>query len=73
MSAADRHIARRIRGKRRALGLSQEALAKAIGVDPGLLDAYERARLPVPPAHLIRLGEVLGVPLSYFLPDDATP
>ena len=56
MSAADRHIAKRIRRKWRALGLSQEALATALGVDPGLLDAYERARLVVPPAHLIRLA-----------------
>lgn len=64
----DRHVGRRIRGKRRALGLSEESLAKALGVAILQLDAYERATERVPSAHLIRLSELLGVSLSYFFP-----
>ncbi|HET6196346.1 MAG TPA: helix-turn-helix transcriptional regulator [Acetobacteraceae bacterium] len=63
-------MGRRIRGKRRALGLSEATLAAALGVDPGIIEAYERATVQVPAEHLKRLGEVLGVPLSYFLPEE---
>ena len=68
MTSVEQHVARRLRGKRRALGLSVEALAKALGVDPCLIEAYERATTPVPHEHLTQLCAVLQVPLSYFLP-----
>ena len=68
MTPVDQHVARRIRGKRRALGLSADSLAKALGVEPGRIAAYERAEEPVPSAHLARLSEILGVPLDYFFP-----
>ena len=64
----DQHVGRRIRGKRRALGLSEENLATALGVETDRIAAYERALARVPSDHLIRLSEVLGVPLSYFFP-----
>ncbi len=64
----DRHVGRRIRGKRRALGLSEENLATALGVGTDRIAAYERASARVPSDHLIRLSEVLDVPLSYFFP-----
>ena len=68
MTPVDQHVGRRIRGKRRALGLSEATLAKAIGIDPCQIEAYERAMERVPTEHLVRLGEIMGVPLSYFLP-----
>jgi transcriptional regulator with XRE-family HTH domain len=67
----DQHIGRRIRGKRRALGLSEERLAASLGVGAGRISDYEHATERVPSDHLVRLSEVLGVPISYFLP--ATP
>jgi transcriptional regulator with XRE-family HTH domain len=67
----DQHVGRRIRGKRRALGLSEESLATALGVEANQIAAYERAIERVPSDQLIRLSQVLGVPLSYFFP--ATP
>ena len=33
VTPVDRHVGRRIRGKRRALGLTEDDLAKALGVD----------------------------------------
>jgi transcriptional regulator with XRE-family HTH domain len=69
----DLHIARRIRGKRRALGLSEENLAAALGVEAGRIADYERANERVSSDHLVRLSEILGVPLSYFFPTTPCP
>lgn len=62
-----RRIARRIRGKRRALGLTQDQVADALGVPPATIEAYERATLSVPPEHLVKLAELFEVSPSYFL------
>lgn len=64
----DQHVGRRIRGKRRALGLSEESLAIELGVAAVRIAAYERAEERVPSDHLIRLGAILDVPVSYFFP-----
>jgi ribosome-binding protein aMBF1 (putative translation factor) len=58
LTPADSHIGRRIRGKRRALALTVDDLAKALGVDPSVIEAYEHASVSVPSEHLHR----------YFLP-----
>ena len=71
VTPVDRHVGRRIRGKRRALALTEEALAKALGVDVDRIRAYERGTERVPSEHLVRLSEIMEVPLSYFFP--ATP
>ena len=68
MTPVDQHVGRRIRGKRRALALTQDDLAKALGVDSHRIEAYERGTEPVPRVHLIRLCDVLGVPIDYFFP-----
>ncbi len=68
MTPVDRHIGRRIRGKRRALGLTADDLAGWLGEGPDVIEAYERATVRIPPEHLIKLAESLGVPLSYFIP-----
>ena len=73
MTPVDRHVGRRIRGKRRALGLSEDHLAAALGVDADAIRAYERAAERVPPEHLVRLGEFMDVALSYFFPDTPCP
>ncbi|HEY7576310.1 MAG TPA: helix-turn-helix transcriptional regulator [Acetobacteraceae bacterium] len=72
-TSADLHIGRRIRGKRRALGLSEESLAAALGVETGRITGYERATERVSSDHLVRLSEILEVPLSYFLPAAPCP
>jgi transcriptional regulator with XRE-family HTH domain len=72
LTPVDRHVARRIKGKRMALGLGASDLANALGVDASQIEAYERAHARVPPEHLERLSEFLGVPLGYFLPAAAS-
>jgi transcriptional regulator with XRE-family HTH domain len=69
----DQHVGRRIRGKRRALGLSEENLATELGVKTVQIAAYERAMERVPSDHLIRISEILDVPLSYFFPSIPIP
>jgi transcriptional regulator with XRE-family HTH domain len=69
----DRHVARRIRGKRLALGLSEGYTARALGIGEEVLESYEKGRAQVAPEHLIRLGELLDVPISYFLPEGSCP
>jgi transcriptional regulator with XRE-family HTH domain len=71
MTPVDHHVGRRIRGKRRALGLSLDDLGRALGVGGDTIEAYERATTRVTSEHLIKLADVLGVPISYFFP--ATP
>lgn len=73
LTPVDQHVARRIRGKRLALGLTEDDLAAALGIGRELLDAYERALARVPAELLVRLSEFLGVPVSYFFPGDHGP
>lgn len=69
VTPVDRHVACRLRGKRRALALSRDALASALGVGCDQVEAYETGAASVPPEHLQLLSHYLDVPVSYFLPD----
>jgi transcriptional regulator with XRE-family HTH domain len=62
-----------MRGKRLALGLSEVQIANALGIGREVLENYERGRARVAPEHLIRLCEILGVPISYFFPEGSCP
>jgi transcriptional regulator with XRE-family HTH domain len=73
VTPVDRHVGRRIRGKRRALGLTEEGLAKALGVDVDRIGAYERGTERVPSEHLVRISEIMEVSLSYFFPACPSP
>jgi transcriptional regulator with XRE-family HTH domain len=73
MTPIDQHVGRRIRGKRRALGLTEDELAKALGVGCDTIEAYERAGARVPSEHLIKLADLLGVSVSYFFPTTPCP
>lgn len=73
MTPVDQHVGRRIRGKRRALGLTEDGLAKSLGVDADRISAYEHGTERVPSELLIRLGEIMGVSLSYFFPATHCP
>jgi len=69
LAPANRRVACRLRGKRRALALSRDDIAGAIGVGCDLVTAYETGAVSVPPEHLQLLSYYLDVPVSYFLPD----
>jgi transcriptional regulator with XRE-family HTH domain len=69
----DGHVARRIRGKRLALGLSEGDTARALRIGREVLENYERGLARVAPEHLIQLSELLDVPISYFFPEGCSP
>ena len=73
MTPIDRHVGRRLRGKRRALALGEDDLARTLGVGRDVIQAYERGTLRVPGEHLLKLADFLGVAVSYFFPTTPCP
>ena len=62
----DIHLGRRLRRRRRLLGLTQQQLAGACGVRFQQIQKYECAANRMSAARLWQLAEVLEVPVSYF-------
>jgi transcriptional regulator with XRE-family HTH domain len=66
MDDIDVHLGRRLRRRRRLLGLTQQELAGACGVRFQQIQKYECAANRMSAARLWQLAEVLEVPISYF-------
>ena len=66
MDVVDIHLGRRLRRRRRILGLTQQQLASACGVRFQQIQKYECAANRMSAARLWQLAEVLEVPVSYF-------
>jgi transcriptional regulator with XRE-family HTH domain len=62
----DEHVGRRIRERRRELKMSQQALAKQIGVAFQQVHKYENGKNRISAVRLFVLSEVLKVPVAYF-------
>jgi len=62
----DVHLGRRLRRRRRLLGLTQQQLAAACGVRFQQIQKYECAANRMSAARLWQLSDVLQVPVSYF-------
>ena len=65
----DVYIGQRIRVRRQLLGLSQEALAKKIGITFQQVQKYERGMNRVGASRLWDIGKVLEVPVGFFYED----
>jgi transcriptional regulator with XRE-family HTH domain len=65
----DRHVGARVRERRIMLGLTQQQLADLIGVTYQQAHKYERAINRISAGRLFEIGQVLGVPVSYFFAD----
>ncbi len=65
-NAADRHVGARIRERRIMMGLSQQQLARMIGVTYQQAHKYERGLNRISAGRLFEIAQVLGVPVSYF-------
>lgn len=67
-------VAVRLRAARLEAGLSQRALGVQAGMDPSVasprINQYERGKHTPDTSTLLKLGEVLGVPVAYFFADD---
>jgi transcriptional regulator with XRE-family HTH domain len=66
----DRRVGSRIRRRRGAVGLSQEKLAKQIGITFQQIQKYENGSNRVGSGRLQEIANVLNVPISYFFADD---
>lgn len=68
----DLHIGRRIRVRRKLLGIDEKALAEAAGISLYRLRRYESAHSTILAPSLSAIAKELGVPFSYFFdrPDD---
>jgi len=65
-SAADCHVGARIRERRVMMGLSQQQLAKLIGVTYQQAHKYERGLNRISAGRLFEIGQALGVPVAWF-------
>jgi transcriptional regulator with XRE-family HTH domain len=65
-NTADRHVGVRIRERRVMMGLSQQQLARMIGVTYQQAHKYERGLNRISAGRLFEIAQVLGVPVSYF-------
>ena len=65
-NAADRHVGARIRERRVMLGLSQQQLARMIGVTYQQAHKYERGLNRISAGRLYEISQVLAVPVSWF-------
>lgn len=65
-SAVDHHVGARIRERRTTLGLSQQQLARLIGVTYQQAHKYERGLNRISAGRLFEIAQVLDVPISYF-------
>jgi len=66
MDEIDIHLGRRLRRRRRLLGLTQQELAHACGVRFQQIQKYECAANRMSAARLWQLAQALDVPVSYF-------
>lgn len=65
-SPIDRHIGTRIRMRRTLIGMSQEKLGEAIGLTFQQVQKYEKGTNRVGSGRLQEIGDILGVPVTYF-------
>lgn len=66
MDEIDLHLGRKLRRRRKLLGLTQQELAGACGVRFQQIQKYECAANRMSAARLWQLAEVLDAPVSYF-------
>ena len=62
----DKVVGRRMRARRRQLGLSQQALGDALGVSYQQVQKYEQGVSRIGAGRLQQLAEILNVPVSVF-------
>jgi transcriptional regulator with XRE-family HTH domain len=62
----DLHLGKRLRARRRLLGLTQQQLALVVGVRFQQIQKYECGANRISASRLWRLAEVLGVAIGYF-------
>lgn len=62
----DLHVGKRLRRRRRLLGLTQQSLAEQVGIRFQQIQKYECGANRVSASRLFELSEALSVPVQYF-------
>ncbi|MFT4077511.1 MAG: helix-turn-helix transcriptional regulator [Asticcacaulis sp.] len=62
----DIHVGARVRSRRKAMGLSQEALAETLGLTFQQVQKYERGANRISASKLYEISRTLKVPLAFF-------
>jgi transcriptional regulator with XRE-family HTH domain len=62
----DEHVGKRLRLRRTMMGLSQEAVAKAVGITFQQVQKYEKGSNAMNASRLIEFARYMNVPVSYF-------
>lgn len=65
----DIHVGSRVRLRRNLLGLSQEKLAKALGLTFQQVQKYERGTNRISASRLFEIGQILDVAVTFFFDD----
>lgn len=65
----DVHVGKRLRLRRSILGMSQDAIGKAIGVSFQQIQKYERGINRMGSSRLYEFARILDIPISYFFED----
>lgn len=73
MNGIDTAVGRRIRQRRKSLGLSQTELAERVGVKFQQIQKYETGVNRVAASRLWKISETLKVPITYFFDDLELP
>jgi transcriptional regulator with XRE-family HTH domain len=72
-NVVDLHVGSRVRMRRKILGVSQEALADALGLTFQQVQKYERGANRVSASKLYDIAKTLQVPVSFFFEGLANP
>lgn len=62
----DTHVGKRLRLRRTMMGLSQEAVAKAVGITFQQVQKYEKGANAMNSNRLYEFGQFMHVPVAYF-------
>ena len=71
----DTHVGKRLRLRRTMMGLSQEAIAKAVGITFQQVQKYEKGSNAMNSSRLYQFAQFMHVPVAYFFEglDHTTP
>jgi len=68
----DVHVGKRLKIRRKALGMNQSALGDTVGLTFQQIQKYEKGANRIGASRLFEFSEILDVPISYFF-DDMPP
>lgn len=68
-SSIESLIGKKLKERRKQLGLPQHHVAKALGVTSQQIHKYENGLDRIPASRLLGLGQCLSVPITFFMMD----